>query len=449
MSAAALSPASPASAGLDPAALGLRTGLRRPAFLGAVAAVTLFAALLGWAMVTPIAGAVVASGQAMVRGKPKLVQSLDGGIVAEIAVANGDRVRAGELLMRLDPTVLQVNLDIARRRLAEEMARRARLEAERAGLAAPVFAYDPMPFALPDTTAPEAGQARIFAARAELQQGRAARTAEKIDQIESQVAGTLGQLEARRETLGYLQASLDNVASLSAQGLARQSQTLELQRARTATLGEIAGLEAERARLETAIRDARIEALQADREFTEGVVTELGEAAARIDELVLEILTTGTQLDRVEIRAPAAGIVHEMQTTTVDGVVAPGATILQVIPLDQGLEFELRLEPRDVDRVHPGQAAQVTMAALDPRTTPKLEGRVARVAPGTVTDPVTGHAFYRVVLEVPAAELARLGDADLVPGMPVEAFLETGERTVMSYLLKPLTAQFDRAFRED
>lgn len=428
----------------------LRTELGSTARIGAVAGVVLLGLLVTWAAITPIAGAVIAQGQAVVHGKPKLVQSLDGGIISAIEVATGDHVHAGQILLRLDPTLLSASLDIARSKLAEALARRARLESEQRGLAAPEFVYPGLPVELPDTRRAEEGERQVFLARAELMQGRQAQLDERRAQIDSRADGLREQVAAKREQLGFLEEDLANVTELGARGLARDSQRLDLSRQRSDLLGQISALNAEMAQLSTSVRDAELETLQKQREFTEGVVTDLRAVNADIEALVPQILTLRTQLARIDIRAPVDGIVHEMAATTVGGVVAPGAVILQVVPLDGGLDFEVRLDPRHVDQVRPGQPVQVVMAALDPRATPRLTGSVASISPGTVQDPVTGAQYYRLELTVPPEELAKLGDeVELLPGMPVEAFLETGDRTVLRYVLKPFASQLSRAFREE
>lgn len=424
-----------------------RTG--RAIIAGALAAVALLAALLLWAQFTPIESAVAANGQAVVRGKPKTVQSLDGGVVEEIRVANGDRVAAGDLLMRLDPTLLKVNLDIARGRLAEALARKARLDAEERGLPAPVFAYPALPFPRPDTAGPEADEARIFAARREIATGRRARLAEQIAQFETQIRGMDAVIAARHEQLGYLDREMANNQTLYDQGLVRESQLLQLRRARAEMAGSLAEAEADRARVRNSMNDATIGVEQEERQFREGVVTDLGKTQTEIEELTLQILTTSRQLDRVEIRAPAAGIVHEMQVTTLGGVVPPNGTILQVIPVEEGVEFELSVDPREIDRVHVGQKAQVVFSAFDQRATPRLAGHVARISPTAVAPAGEGQkSFYRLGLVLEDGEIERLKNVAVIPGMPVEAFLETGEQTVMSYLLQPVVSQIMRAFRE-
>ena len=423
-------------------------GLRRPMWLGVLGAVALFGAVGGWAATTVIGGAVVASGQAVVPGKPQVVQSLDGGVVSAIHVKDGDVVGADDLLMQLDPTLLQANLNIARGRLAAALARQARLRAEQMGLVTPDFTLPDLPFEAPDITDPMARELAIFNTRADTLQGQRDQLAETLGQIASQRDGTEGQMAAVKEQVASLDADLDGMRRLAEQGLVRQTQLSQLQRARAQLSGELAGLRATLARLEIAGRDAQIDLRQAEHAFREEVITTLREATAEVEELTLEIVTRSAQLDRIDIRAPTGGIVHEMQVVTKGGVVAPGGTILQVIPLDRGLDFEVRVDPRSVDQVHLGQSAELVLASFDPQSTPQLKAAVTSVSAAAVTDPKTGQEFYRVGLDVPAAVLARAGDVDLIPGMPVEAYLHTGDRTVLAYLLHPVTTHLRRAFRE-
>lgn len=425
-----------------------RDRIGRTVAIGAVGAVGLFAALLVWASQTRLEGAVMAMGQAVVRGQPKMVQSLDGGVIEDIRVTNGDRVAAGDVLVRLDPTLLQVNHDIARTRLSEALARQARLKAEEAGGAEPVFSYADLPFPRPDTRAAEADERRIFTARSEINTGRRAQLAERLAQFETQIRGMEASIASKQEQLGYLDRELGNNRTLYDQGLVRESQLLQLQRSRAEMAGAIAEAETDRARVRNSMKDAEIGVAQEERQFREQVVTDLGKTQTEIEELILQIITTSRQLDRVEVRAPAAGIVHEMQMTTLGGVVPPNGTILQVIPVEDGVEFELALDPKEIDQVHVGQKAQVVFSAFDQRATPRLAGHVTRISPTAIAAREGERSFYRLNLVLEEGEIARLKEAALVPGMPVEAFLETGEHTVMSYLLQPLASQILRAFRE-
>ncbi|MFZ5749517.1 MAG: HlyD family type I secretion periplasmic adaptor subunit [Pseudomonadota bacterium] len=427
----------------------LKDDLRSPAIMGGVAFLLLIVGIVYWATTTMISGAVIAAGQTVVHGKPRVVQTLDGGEIAEILVRNGDRVTAGQVLLRLDPTLAKVNLDISRTRLAEALAQRARLEAEQLGLEAPVFTYPDLPFDRPDTTLQEQGQREIFAARAEVLRGQRERLKETDSQVQAQIRGLEGQIKAVKEQLDLLAKDREKISGLVEQGLARQAQLSELQRSEADLTGRLAGLEADLSRSRTAIRDAELETLQGERAFKESVVTELREVTASIEELTLDIVNRTAQLGRMDLRSPADGIVHQMQATTVGGVLAPGATILEVVPVGEGLDFELRLDPRAVDQVLPGQRAKVVFSGLPRHETPELHGQITAISPGVVTDPASGQHYYRVDLSIPPEELRRLGDQELVPGMPVEAFLDTGEHSVMNYLLQPLTAEFRRAFREN
>lgn len=425
-----------------------RTSLGLAWRTGAWGSLLLLALLILWAYVTPIGGAVIATGQAVVRGKPKVIQSLDGGIVSDIPVVEGQQVAEGQVLLRLDPTLLEVNRDIALSRLAEALARKGRLASEQAGLETPDFTPPALPFPLPDMTLNEEGQRRIFDVRRAQEAGRRDQLAERVHQFNNQIAGIEALLSSQEEQLSLLNRQIDTLEQLYAQGLTRESQLLELQRGRAGLLGEMAENRAEIARVSNSIRDAEISVLQADREFQEKVSTDLSTATTEADELTLQIVNTLAQLGRVELRSPARGVIHEMQVTTRGGVAAPGAALMQVIPVAEGVEFELKLEPRLIEQVHPGQKAQVVFPAFDQRTTPRLDGEVSQISPGTITDPVTRTEYYRLALTVPPEELAKLGAARIPPGMPVEAFLQLGDRTVLDYLIHPLASQIERSFRE-
>lgn len=422
--------------------------LARPGWLGGISLLLLVGILGTWASLSVISGAVVATGQTAVQGKPKLVQSLDGGVVAEILVRDGDIVAAGDILMRLDPTLVEVNLDIAQTQLAAALALQARLVAEQAGLEAPVFDGFETHLGRLDTRPHEQGQRQIFAARAALRQGQQAQLAEALLQFDHQSDGLRGQIAALHEQIALLDQDLENMHSLTSKGLARQSQMSELQRAKAQLAGQLAGLKAELARLANARREARLTTLQAENSFMENVVTELREVTAQIDELTLQIVTRKAQLSRIDIPAPAAGIVHEMQVTTRGGVVPAGGAIASIVPLGEGMDFDLHIDPHAIDQVQLGQQASLMIASLDPQTTPRLKARVVSISPDVIEDKRSGQSFYRVGLALEPDELARLGTVALMPGMPVEAYLETGERSVLSYLLHPVTSHLRRALRE-
>lgn len=425
-----------------------RTGLKWTAMIGAVGSICLLVAIGYWAQVTAINGAVIANGTVVVVGKPKSVQHLDGGVVEDILVVDGDEVAQNDVLMRLDPTLLEANLEIYRSRLAEAAARKARLSAEQSGEDSIVFDYDQTLLTGTEQQTPQIGQQRVFETRRAVQDGRREQLNEKIVQFHNQIAGVEALAQSKQDQLAFLEQELQSVLVLTEKGLAVESRVLNLQRSKADLLGQLAEHQSELARISNSIRDTELEILQGENQFREQVVTDLTDVTAQIEELSQQILSTEKQLQRVEIRSPVDGIIHEMQIVTLGGVVAPGATILQIIPRSQGLEFETRVDPTAIDQVFVGQEAKVNLSALNQRTTPELWGKVTGTSATSIIDQATGVPYYRVQLAVEDQELARIGDVPLVPGMPIAAFLQTGERSVMSYLLRPLMDHFQKAFRE-
>src|SRR6056297_81268 len=426
----------------------LKTDLTRAGRLGILAGLALLTMLFGWAYMTPISGAVIASGSAVVRGKPKMVQNLDGGIVEEIRVNDGDLVRAGDVLLRLDPTLLRINLEMYRNRLAETRAEIRRLQAEQMNAGDVVFEYDTTYLDGLPLAQINAGQREIFEARREVMKGRKEQLAEKVAQFYNQISGVDGLITAKRDQLSFIEKELADVSALHADGLAREGQVLELQRLRSRLLGELSEHQSELARIRNSIRDTELEILQSERQFKEQVVTDLRQAVIEAEELVLQIVTARKQLERIEILSPVDGIVHEMQVFNAGGVVPPGETMLQIIPVSKGVDFQVRVAPDAIDQVMKGQRAKIVFSAFNTRTAPEIFGTVSGISPSSITDPATGQSFYRVTLAIPPEELARLEGHEILPGMPIEAFLQTGERTVLSYLTRPLTDQLRRAFRD-
>lgn len=425
-----------------------RTGLKWSAMIGALGSICLLVSIGFWAQITQINGAVIANGTVVVVGKLQSVQHLDGGVVDDILVVDGDEVGQGDILMRLDPTLLLANLEIYRNRLVEAYARKARLTAEQNGDDTVIFEHSRDLIAGVDEDIPQIGQQRLFETRLAVQEGRREQLNEKIVQFHNQIDGVEGLAQSKRDQLVFLEQELNTVRVLNERGLAVESRLLNLQRSQADLLGQIAEHQSELARISNSIRDTELEILQGENQFREQVVTDLSEVTSQIEELSQQILSTESQLQRVEIRSPVDGVIHEMQIITLGGVVAPGAVILQIVPGNQGLEFETRVDPVSIDQVYLGQTAKVNLSALNQRTTPELLGTVTGTSATSIVDPATGVPYFRVQLTIDDEELARIGDVSLVPGMPVAAFLQTGERSVMSYLTRPLMDHVQTAFRE-
>ena len=425
-----------------------RTGLKWPGLMAVVATLVLFGGLFTWSYYTSISGAVVAGGTVVTDGNTRSVQHIDGGIVSDILVRDGDPVGAGDVLIRLDDTLLHANVEIYLTRLADALAQRERLKAEQLELEA---ISDPQSELVDEARLDEAvrGQAEIFSARRAMREGRIEQLEERIRQFGNQISGVDALVGSKEEQLALINQELETARSLNDRGLAIDSQVLGLQRSRSDLLGQIAEHQSERARIENSIRDAELEILQISREFHEQVVSELQEVDNTVQELVQQLVSTQRQLARTEIRAPEDGIVHELQVFTIGGVVPPGATIVQIVPTKEDLTFEVRIDPGSIDQVYIGQDARVRFPAFNARTTPELTATVSGISPTTITDEATGLSYFRATLNIPPDQLSRLGDLTLIPGMPVESFLQTSERSVLSYLLRPITEQLVRAFREE
>ncbi len=411
--------------------------------------VILAGGLLSWMLTIPLSGAVIASGSVVVRGKPQLVQHLDGGIVKAIEVRNGDVVRQGDVLVRLDEATLKANLDIYINRLREALTKRARLEAERDDRGDIAFDLEAFQsFDLGDVTVHMQRQESIFRARKASRSGEVEKLKEKIGQFENQTDGLEGLIGAKTEQLNTIKLELDSLNELLEKGIATKTRVYNQERMKSDLTGQLVEHIAELARISNAIRETEVSIIQVDRAFKEKVLSELSDTATQAEDLTQQISVTRKQLERVEIRAPASGIVHELSVNTVGGTVLPNGTLMQIIASDNGVDVEVNIEPNTIDQIVIGQGAALRFPAFNQSTTPEIMSAVERISPSSVIDERTGLSFYRVVLSVAPEELARLQGVRLIPGMPVEAYVRTGERTMASFLMKPFIDHFNRAMRE-
>ena len=427
-----------------------RWSVRGPVTAGILSVVVLVGGFLAWASLTRISGAVVASGQVEVEQQRQVVQHPDGGVVARIAVADGDRVAAGDLLIALDGNLLQTELAIVEGQYFEVLARRGRLEAERADAPAVTFPEDLTRAAAdaPDLAALIAGQESLFETRLDTLRQSLDQLAKQSEQIDSEVDGVDAQIAAlgtQRELIGR---ELTDQQSLLDRGLAQASRVLGLEREAARMDGELGALQASRA--SAAIRQTEIEiqrlALAAERR--EVAETELRDLGYRELELAERRRSLIEQVDRLDIRAPASGIVYNLQVTTPRSVVRAAEPILYIVPQDRPLVIGARLATINVDEVQVGQPVVLRFSAFSSRTTPEIDGRVERISADALVDEATKASFYRAEVSIPPDQIAKLGALSLVPGMPVEVYIQTGERSPLAYLVKPLADYFNRAFRE-
>jgi HlyD family secretion protein len=414
-----------------------------------VSAALLVGAVVTLGATTELSGAVIASGSLMVESSHKKVQHPTGGIVGELLVKDGAEVRAGDLLLRLDKTVVQSNLDTVTKALIELAARRARLEAEQEGAGQIVFPRELVSYAADSETARVlSGETRLFELRRAAQAGQKSQLRERVAQLHEEIRGLTDQASAKQKEIALVIRELEGVRDLFQKNLIQISRLIALERDAARLEGERAQLVAAVAQSRGKITETELQIIQVDQSVRSDVAKELGDIRGKTSELVERKVTAEDQLKRVDIRAPQDGIVHELAVHTVGGVIRSGEPIMQIVPQADMLIVEARVSPSNIDQLVAGQKAVLRFSGLNQRSTPELNGEVSGVSADTIQDQRTGGTYFLVRITLPAPEVARLGAIKLVPGMPVEAFIQTGERTMLSYLVKPIVDQAHRAFRE-
>lgn len=406
--------------------------------------------LLGWAMHARLAGAVVAGGVVVVEGNVKRVQHREGGIVGEIYVKDGTPVEAGDLLVRLDDTLTKANLAIVEKQIHELLARHVRLVAERDGTE-DMDTPDELEDRDDELDVQELllAERALFAARKQMLEGQKKQLRERIEQIGQEISGLAVRRSGKDDELKWIEQELEGIEFLYEKALVPFPRVAALRRQKAQLTGERGQLTAEIARAETRITETNLQILQLDQDRLTEVLGELRDVTARLAELAERRVAALDQLTRSDIRAPQPGIVHELGVHTIGGVIGPGETLMLIVPSQDSLIVQAQLNPADIDQVHIGQPVVLRFSAFNQRTTPEIIGTVKNVAADRTLDPETGLAWYTARVEIPTVEFAKLGQLALVPGMPVETFIQTGERTALSYLLKPLSDQLNRAFREE
>lgn len=414
------------------------------------AALALLVGVLGvWSVKARIAGAVIASGMIQLENNRQVVQHPQGGVVGEILVKNGDTVVAGQVLLRLDDTIMKSELTIVEGQLFEIHARKARLEAERDGMARMT-----VPKALaevvrqhPEVQSMIDGHRRLFDARLESMRRESDQILEQIDQGHNQIAGTSAQLAAFQTQQDLIFKELTDAQALFAKGLTQAARVSSLQREQARLMGEIGNLIATIAQLRGKIAALGIQQIKLTTTRREEANTTLSDLQYREIELAERRLALHETLSRMAIRSPVAGVIHGSQIFALQAVISPAAPIMYVIPQDQPLVVSARIQVINIDQVYVGQAASLRFTAFEQRTTPEISGRVARISADVFSDDATGLSFYQAELLPDEGELDKLGGQKLLPGIPVEAFIRTVERSPLSYLAKPVTDYFVKAFR--
>lgn len=435
---------------LLPAASVADDGVNRHLWLALIVALFLVLGCGGWAATAALNGAVLAVGTVVVESHAKRIQHPEGGVVGEIRVRNGQKVEAADVLLRLDDTVTRANLAVVDTQLVELAARRARLEAERDSRGSIDY-----PAALLARRAEENagraidGEISLFTSRRAALEGQVLQLRARIEQLVDEAAGLSAQIAAKSAELAYIAEEIAGATELHRKGLTPLTRLRSLQREEVRIEGERGQLQAELARSRGRTSETELQIIQIGQDMRAEVIEELREIEGKWAELQERRIAAQDKLTRVELIAPISGVVHELATHTVGGVIAPGETAMLIVPEHDRLVVEIHVNPADIDQVLIGQPAMVRLSAFSQKTTPELAGTVARIAADLTKDEKAGTSFYVAQVALPAQEIARLNGLQLMPGMPAEVHLQTGERTALSYLVKPLRDQIARAMREE
>jgi HlyD family type I secretion membrane fusion protein len=422
----------------------------KPLFIGYLSLAILVGVIGVWSVKARIAGAVIASGMIQVENNRQIVQHPQGGVVGELIVRDGDRVAAGDVVLRLDDALLRSELAIITAQLNETRARKGRLSAERDD--AQELTFDPELLADaerdPSVKALMEGQARLFETRRVALAQVSEQLENQIVQTGDQIKGARAQLVATQGQAELIVSELADAQTLLDKGLAQASRVSALRREDSRLQGEIGQYTSLIAQLKGDIARINIEILQLSTQRREEAISGLRDLQFQENELVERALSARETLSKMEVRSPVSGVIYGNTVFALQSVISPAAPIMYVIPQDQALVVSARVEAIHIDQVHEGQSAALRFVAFDQRTTPEIFGRVVRLSADVFTDEVTGMSFYEAELLPDNDELSKLEGQQLVPGMPVEAFIKTQERSPLSYLMKPLMDYFNKAFRE-
>jgi HlyD family secretion protein len=428
----------------------VQASIRRHLFVGLTALAVVGGGLGAWAGIATLAGAVVAGGTLVVESSVKKVQHPTGGVIGELLVKEGSHVEAGEIIIKLDETQTRANLDVITNGMDELMAREARLDAERNGATKVEFPQDLLSrISDPLVEKVVTGEQRHFQFRLESREGQKKQLRERVDQLQQQIQGYSEQTDAKEREITLVKRELVGVQALYDKQLVPETRINALER-------EAARLDGERGQLVAAIAEAKgkiseveLQMIQVDQDMRSQDAQEIADVRAKLSELTERKVAAEDQLKRIDIRAPQSGTVHELSMHTVGGVIGPGEQIMLVVPDTDKLIVEAKVSPVDIDQIQLDQPATLRFSAFNQRTTPEVFGKVSRIAADLTQDQRSGASYYVVRIATDPDSMKGLGHVKLVPGMPVEVFIQTGSRNALSYFIKPLEDQASRAFKED
>jgi epimerase transport system membrane fusion protein len=401
-----------------------------------------------WSMTAPIDSSALAPGVIAVKSHKKSIQHLDGGIVKKLFVKAGDLVKAGDVLIKLDDTQINAQLEISKGLYISLLAQQARLIAERDQLSKIIY-----PEILNDHSVRIAKakqiQQQIFVTRKSTYQGEISVLKQRIEQLQFKIEGLEQQQLSNQALVASYQEEIDDLKELLSDGFADRRRLREIQRNHTLKVGEIAELKSDIASTNIKIGETKLQILQIEKEFQEGIAAQLGETNAKLIDAEERVTALSDKVVRTEIKAPVGGRVMGMMIHTEGGVILPGRPILDIVPQNEELIVDARVSPMDIDRVHVGLVAQVRLSAFKQALTPVVEGKLITLSADRLMDEQTGMPYFSAQIELTPESLVKLENFELLPGMPAEVLINTGERTVFEYLTQPVSNAFARGFIED
>jgi HlyD family secretion protein len=421
----------------------------RQAWLGGLLLLGLVVGFGGWAWSSQLSSAVIANGSIVVDTNVKKIQHPTGGVVGEIRVRNGQLVEENELLVRLDQTVLAANLAIVTKGITENLARQSRLEAERDGAELVVFPTELLAnMADADVSKSVQAEEKLFELRRNARAGQKSQLRERAAQVREEIEGITRQSEAKTKETDLIFQELEGVRKLWVDKLIGIQRVMMLERDAARNEGERGQLKAQKAQAQGRISEIELQIIQIDQDLRSEVANSLRETQGRLAELSERKVAAVDQLKRVNIRSPRRGLVHQLSVFAEGAIVSPGEVIAFIVPADEALIVDAKVMPNEIDQLHLNQQAVLRFPAFNQKLTPEIRGHITLISADLTTDQRTGMSYYTIQLAMTREEVAALGEKKLISGMPVEVYVQTGSRSALSYLLKPLTDQFNRAFRE-
>lgn len=416
--------------------------------IGWAAVALLFGGLFLWSVIAPFEGAVLASGSISVESNQQAVQHLEGGIVGQIYVKEGDRVSTGQVLISLDGTAVQAQLSSIEARLFELLGSEARLIGERDGQKTLHIrgGFEGLQDN-PKLQSVLGSQRELMNARTASRSSQVGLLDQRVLQLRRSASGLTNEITTNDTQAELIDQEIGALQILLEKGLAPKPRLLALQRQQAQLLGTREALSSDVATTRIQIGEAQIELNRLTENFREEVLIELREVQTEISELTERRIAVIDQLQRLEIIAPRSGRAIGVQTHTIGGVISPRDPVMHIVPEDDRLVARVRVAPQDIDKVAAGSEAVLRFPAFSANVTPEVFGSVLKISADALRDESTGQFYYEAFVEIPSQRLDN-NNFQLIPGMPVDASLRTESRTVVSYLLKPLGDAMSKTFRE-